>query len=147
MNGSVNSKTPIKLYICLYKIYEYIFVITFGVQFLIFQDTAASFHVSCPNAFFPFILMLYFSVHSLTKESIIDVEAVVKKVEQKIESCSQQDVELHVERVEIKDLYYSIKRIHLIVLYKYRNFVSFTTIRPAKTCITYLLLWNIRGAV
>lgn len=38
---------------------------------------------------------------NLTKESIIDVEAVVKKVEQKIESCSQQDVELHVERVEI----------------------------------------------
>uniref|UniRef100_A0A673GSA9 Aspartate--tRNA ligase, cytoplasmic n=1 Tax=Sinocyclocheilus rhinocerous TaxID=307959 RepID=A0A673GSA9_9TELE len=35
----------------------------------------------------------------LTKESIIDVEAVVKKVEQKIESCSQQDVELHVERI------------------------------------------------
>ncbi len=42
-------------------------------------------------------------VSSLTKESIIDVEAVVKKVEQKIESCSQQDVELHVERVEISD--------------------------------------------
>uniref|UniRef100_A0A9J7YYE5 Aspartate--tRNA ligase, cytoplasmic n=1 Tax=Cyprinus carpio carpio TaxID=630221 RepID=A0A9J7YYE5_CYPCA len=36
---------------------------------------------------------------NLTKESIIDVEAVVKKVEQKIESCSQQDVELHVERI------------------------------------------------
>jgi len=91
------------------------------VQFLIFQDTAASFHVSSPNAFLPFILMLYFSIHSLTKESIIDVEAVVKKVEQKIESCSQQDVELHVERVETKDLYYSIKRIHLIVLYKYES--------------------------
>lgn len=36
---------------------------------------------------------------NLTKESIIDVEAVVKKVDQKIESCSQQDVELHVERI------------------------------------------------
>ncbi|KAI2660546.1 Aspartate--tRNA ligase, cytoplasmic [Labeo rohita] len=39
---------------------------------------------------------------NLTKESIIDVEAVVKKVEQKIESCSQQDVELHVERSEAR---------------------------------------------
>lgn len=29
----------------------------------------------------------------------MDVEATVRKVEQKIESCSQQDVELHVERV------------------------------------------------
>lgn len=29
----------------------------------------------------------------------MDVEAVVKKVEQTIESCSQQDVELHIERV------------------------------------------------
>ena len=36
---------------------------------------------------------------SITKESIVDVEASVRKVEQKIESCSQQDVELHVERV------------------------------------------------
>ncbi|KAM4557951.1 aspartate--tRNA ligase, cytoplasmic [Odontesthes bonariensis] len=36
---------------------------------------------------------------NITKESIIDVEAVVRKVEQKIESCSQQDVELHVERI------------------------------------------------
>ncbi len=51
--------------------------------------------------------MLYLCVCSLTKESIIDVEAVVKKVEQKIESCSQQDVELHLERVEI---YYWIQR-------------------------------------
>lgn len=36
---------------------------------------------------------------SITKESIVDVEASVRKVEQKIESCTQQDVELHIERV------------------------------------------------
>uniref|UniRef100_A0A7N8XDJ1 Aspartate--tRNA ligase, cytoplasmic n=1 Tax=Mastacembelus armatus TaxID=205130 RepID=A0A7N8XDJ1_9TELE len=36
---------------------------------------------------------------NITKESIVDVEAFVKKVEQKIESCSQQDVELHIERI------------------------------------------------
>eukprot|EP00064_Thunnus_orientalis_P015019 superscaffoldBa00002709_g15068 len=36
---------------------------------------------------------------NITKESIVDVEAVVRKVEQKIESCSQQDVELHIERI------------------------------------------------
>uniref|UniRef100_A0A8B9GTU4 Aspartate--tRNA ligase, cytoplasmic n=1 Tax=Astyanax mexicanus TaxID=7994 RepID=A0A8B9GTU4_ASTMX len=35
---------------------------------------------------------------NITKESIVDVEAVVQPVEQKIESCSQQDVELHIER-------------------------------------------------
>lgn len=35
----------------------------------------------------------------ITKESIIDVEGVVQKVENKIESCSQQDVELHVTQV------------------------------------------------
>lgn len=38
---------------------------------------------------------------SITKESIVDVEASVRKVEQKIESCSQQDVELHIERVRM----------------------------------------------
>ncbi|KAL7882267.1 hypothetical protein AOLI_G00091160 [Acnodon oligacanthus] len=37
---------------------------------------------------------------NITKESIVDVEAVVQTVEQKIESCSQQDVELHIERHE-----------------------------------------------
>ncbi|PWA31456.1 hypothetical protein CCH79_00002942 [Gambusia affinis] len=36
---------------------------------------------------------------NITKESIVDVEAMVRKVEQKIESCSQQDVELHIERI------------------------------------------------
>lgn len=38
-------------------------------------------------------------MRSINKESIVDVEAAVRKVEQKIESCSQQDVELHIERV------------------------------------------------
>uniref|UniRef100_A0A3Q3E5G0 Aspartate--tRNA ligase, cytoplasmic n=1 Tax=Labrus bergylta TaxID=56723 RepID=A0A3Q3E5G0_9LABR len=36
---------------------------------------------------------------NITKESIVDVEAAVRRVEQKIESCSQQDVELHIERI------------------------------------------------
>ena len=35
----------------------------------------------------------------VSKESIVDVEAVVKKVGDKIESCTQQDVELHVTQV------------------------------------------------
>lgn len=35
----------------------------------------------------------------INKESILDVEGYVRTVPQKIESCSQQDVELHVEQV------------------------------------------------
>ena len=42
--------------------------------------------------------MVKFAAH-ISKESIIDVEAVVTKVDEKIESCSQQDVELHVKQV------------------------------------------------
>jgi len=42
--------------------------------------------------------MVKFTAH-ITKESIVDVEAVVKIVDDKIESCSQQDVELHVNQV------------------------------------------------
>eukprot|EP00090_Calanus_glacialis_P029856 TRINITY_DN4797_c0_g1_i1.p1 TRINITY_DN4797_c0_g1~~TRINITY_DN4797_c0_g1_i1.p1 ORF type:complete len:739 (+),score=305.73 TRINITY_DN4797_c0_g1_i1:38-2254(+) len=38
-------------------------------------------------------------IANITKESIVDVEAVVKKVDEKIESCTQQDVELHVKQV------------------------------------------------
>jgi len=38
-------------------------------------------------------------VSHISKESIVDVEAVVEKVEEKIESCSQQEVELHVRQV------------------------------------------------
>jgi len=37
--------------------------------------------------------------NSITKESIIDVEGTVEKVDAKIESCSQQDIELHVSQV------------------------------------------------
>jgi len=42
--------------------------------------------------------MVKFIAH-ISKESIVDVEAVVKKVDEKIESCTQQDVELHVTQV------------------------------------------------
>jgi len=38
-------------------------------------------------------------ISRITKESIIDVEAIVKKTNEKIESCSQQDTELHVTQV------------------------------------------------
>jgi hypothetical protein len=41
----------------------------------------------------------YVPVCSISRESIIDVEAEVVKVEEKIESCSQQDIELHVTQV------------------------------------------------
>lgn len=44
--------------------------------------------------------MVKFASH-ISKEAIVDVEAVVKKVSEKIESCSQQDVELHVTQVWI----------------------------------------------
>uniref|UniRef100_A0A8C8IG69 Aspartate--tRNA ligase, cytoplasmic n=1 Tax=Oncorhynchus tshawytscha TaxID=74940 RepID=A0A8C8IG69_ONCTS len=39
---------------------------------------------------------------NINKESIVDVEAMVRKVEQKIESCTQQDVELHIERFNLE---------------------------------------------
>jgi len=42
--------------------------------------------------------MIKFISH-ISNESIVDVEAVVKKVDEKIEGCTQQDVELHVKQV------------------------------------------------
>ncbi|XP_033098159.1 aspartate--tRNA ligase, cytoplasmic-like [Anneissia japonica] len=36
---------------------------------------------------------------NITKESIVDIEGVVRKVTQKVEGCSQQDVELHVQQL------------------------------------------------
>ncbi|XP_067891140.1 aspartate--tRNA ligase, cytoplasmic [Heterodontus francisci] len=44
--------------------------------------------------------MVKFSAN-INKESIVDVEGIVRKVEQKIESCSQQDVELHIEKIYV----------------------------------------------
>ncbi|GAB1865763.1 Aspartate--tRNA ligase, cytoplasmic [Camponotus japonicus] len=38
-------------------------------------------------------------ISNITKESIIDVKAIVKTVPSKIESCSQEDVEVHIEEV------------------------------------------------
>eukprot|EP00794_Sanderia_malayensis_P003093 gene3093-3559_t len=42
--------------------------------------------------------MVKFSAN-ITKESIVDVEGVVKTVEPKIQSCSQDDVEIHVDKI------------------------------------------------
>ncbi|XP_065052633.1 aspartate--tRNA ligase, cytoplasmic-like [Rhopilema esculentum] len=36
---------------------------------------------------------------NITKESIIDVEGVIKSVDPKVQSCSQDDVEVHVEKI------------------------------------------------
>ncbi|XP_043930897.1 aspartate--tRNA ligase, cytoplasmic [Protopterus annectens] len=41
---------------------------------------------------------------NINKESIVDVEGVVKTVDQKIEGCTQQDVELHIERIFVISL-------------------------------------------
>ncbi|XP_038645852.1 aspartate--tRNA ligase, cytoplasmic [Scyliorhinus canicula] len=38
---------------------------------------------------------------NISKESIVDVEGIVRKVDQKIESCSQRDVELHIEKIYV----------------------------------------------
>jgi aspartyl-tRNA synthetase len=38
-------------------------------------------------------------IAAITKESVIDVEGIVRRVDQKIESCSQDDVELHIQQV------------------------------------------------
>jgi hypothetical protein len=46
------------------------------------------------------MLIMYVPMCSISRESIIDVEAEVVKVEEKIESCSQQDIELHVTQVQ-----------------------------------------------
>lgn len=41
--------------------------------------------------------VLYF--FSVSKESIVDIKGKVTKTPSKIESCSQQDVELHIEEL------------------------------------------------
>lgn len=60
-------------------------------------------HVSLETVFISFsvvVVVIAITVHCrITKESIVDVEAVVKKTDMKIESCSQQDVELLVTQV------------------------------------------------
>jgi aspartyl-tRNA synthetase len=39
------------------------------------------------------------NTYSITKESVVDIEAVVHEVDSKIESCSQKNVELHVTQL------------------------------------------------
>ncbi|XP_075566689.1 aspartate--tRNA ligase, cytoplasmic isoform X1 [Pelecanus crispus] len=41
---------------------------------------------------------------NINKESIVDVEGVVRKAHQKIGGCTQQDVELHVQRIYVVSL-------------------------------------------
>lgn len=65
---------------------------------ILFSHIQPPTHIVCFSSVIQVVYLPTVS-HSITKESIVDVEAVVRKVEQKIESCSQQDVELHIERV------------------------------------------------
>ena len=46
-------------------------------------------------------MYLHFEVYyfSITKESIVDIEGVLKCPDITIEGCSQQDVEIHVQQV------------------------------------------------
>jgi aspartyl-tRNA synthetase len=39
------------------------------------------------------------NTYSITKESVVDIEAVVRKVDSKVESCTQKNVELHVTQL------------------------------------------------
>ncbi|XP_048340454.1 aspartate--tRNA ligase, cytoplasmic [Sphaerodactylus townsendi] len=41
---------------------------------------------------------------NINKESIVDIEGVVRKVPQKIGGCTQQDVELHVQKIYVISL-------------------------------------------
>lgn len=40
-------------------------------------------------------------VASISKESLVDIEGVIRSVPKRIESCSQQDVEIHVQRAYV----------------------------------------------
>ena len=42
---------------------------------------------------------MHFVLFSISKESIVDIEGTIQKVEQKIQSCSQSDVEIVVTKV------------------------------------------------
>ena len=44
-------------------------------------------------------LLAYFFYDRINRESIIDVEGEVKSVNQKVQSCSQEDVEISVDKV------------------------------------------------
>lgn len=40
-------------------------------------------------------------IHRINKESIVDVEGEIKSAAQKVQSCSQEDVEIFVDKVDI----------------------------------------------
>lgn len=44
-------------------------------------------------------MIKYEYIYSITKESIVDIEAEVVTVPQKVESCTQQEVELSVKQI------------------------------------------------
>ena len=40
-------------------------------------------------------------IHRINKESIVDVEGEVKAAAQKVQSCSQEDVEIFIDKVDM----------------------------------------------
>lgn len=68
-------------------------------------------------------------IDSINKESIVDVEGVVRKAHQKIGGCTQQDVELHVQRVIFWENWALVNCLrnylsYLVCLFKFINLVS-----------------------
>jgi aspartyl/asparaginyl-tRNA synthetase len=49
--------------------------------------------------FINFFFYFFFFFCSISKESIVDVHAEVKKSPEKVEGCTQKDVELHVKQI------------------------------------------------
>ena len=43
--------------------------------------------------------MCFFPFLSINKESIVDVHAEVKKAPEKVDGCTQKDIELHVKQI------------------------------------------------
>lgn len=51
---------------------------------------------------FNFCLILIIFYYRINKESIVDVEGEVKSAAQKVQSCSQEDVEIFVDKVNFQ---------------------------------------------
>lgn len=56
---------------------------------------------NCSSSVLPINHINHFVLFSISKESIVDIEGTVQAAEQKIQSCSQSDVEIVVTKVQL----------------------------------------------
>ena len=83
-------------------------VLFFETVHVIFETVHGYYTTNCSSSVLSTNHINHVVPFSISKESIVDIEGTVQAAEQKIQSCSQSDVEIVVTKVQLSLLCYFV---------------------------------------